>query len=216
MKFLLTSSYAYPFFSSLLIPLFCLYCSGPHRDLHSFPTRRSSDLLPPDQEQALERLRSACGPGREFERRGPGGAGAVTWLGARALALLGDRSALDAVLTQRFTPRGLLRLSLPAGPEVALPDLLTQWSAANAQLRRSGLFAQLDAQGRLQPGPRWRPGLLGAAAAATAPARRAAGPTSAADIERAALAGQPLRGLSLPALDAVGARWHRLRAQDCA
>src|SRR6266508_5494091 len=29
-------------FSVLL--LFCLYCYGDHRDLHSFPTRRSSDL----------------------------------------------------------------------------------------------------------------------------------------------------------------------------
>src|SRR5438034_5575921 len=27
-------------------PLFSSYCSGPHRDLHSFPTRRSSDLEP--------------------------------------------------------------------------------------------------------------------------------------------------------------------------
>src|SRR5690606_41893000 len=25
-------------------PLFFFHCSGPHRDLHSFPTRRSSDL----------------------------------------------------------------------------------------------------------------------------------------------------------------------------
>src|SRR5438477_6533854 len=25
-----------------------LYCQGAHRDLHSFPTRRSSDLEPPD------------------------------------------------------------------------------------------------------------------------------------------------------------------------
>src|SRR5690606_41666616 len=28
----------------LLLPVFLLYCSGDHRDLHSFPTRRSSDL----------------------------------------------------------------------------------------------------------------------------------------------------------------------------
>src|SRR5206468_12789374 len=29
---------------SLYRPLFSFYCSGHHRDLHSFPTRRSSDL----------------------------------------------------------------------------------------------------------------------------------------------------------------------------
>src|SRR5437899_11843375 len=29
------------------------YCSGDHRDLHSFPTRRSSDLLPRGLEEAL-------------------------------------------------------------------------------------------------------------------------------------------------------------------
>src|SRR5699024_12577542 len=28
----------------LSITLFCLYCSPHHRDIHSFPTRRSSDL----------------------------------------------------------------------------------------------------------------------------------------------------------------------------
>src|SRR5690606_41932183 len=33
-------SYLYSFFYSF----FCFYCSGHHRDLHSFPTRRSSDL----------------------------------------------------------------------------------------------------------------------------------------------------------------------------
>src|SRR5690606_42155248 len=30
---------------SHLVPLFCLHCSRDPRDLHSFPTRRSSDLL---------------------------------------------------------------------------------------------------------------------------------------------------------------------------
>src|SRR5206468_12913378 len=30
--------------SAPLLYLFFLYCSGAHRDLHSFPTRRSSDL----------------------------------------------------------------------------------------------------------------------------------------------------------------------------
>src|SRR5437867_13275017 len=34
-------SYALVFFS-----FFFFYCSGDHRDLHSFPTRRSSDLKP--------------------------------------------------------------------------------------------------------------------------------------------------------------------------
>src|SRR5690242_20832826 len=32
---------------SMLIYFFCVKCSGDHRDLHSFPTRRSSDLGPP-------------------------------------------------------------------------------------------------------------------------------------------------------------------------
>src|SRR5690349_25168477 len=27
-----------------ILRFFCFYCSGDHRDLHSFPTRRSSDL----------------------------------------------------------------------------------------------------------------------------------------------------------------------------
>src|SRR5437762_10040050 len=53
------------------LPIFFLYCSLPHRDLHSFPTRRSSDLEqlpggdpprePPAEqpaEQAGERLRA--------------------------------------------------------------------------------------------------------------------------------------------------------------
>src|SRR5690606_41933830 len=33
---------------STLLPTLCvfLYCSAHHRDLHSFPTRRSSDLIP--------------------------------------------------------------------------------------------------------------------------------------------------------------------------
>src|SRR5690606_39518922 len=29
----------------LILSLFFFYCSGAHRDLHSFPTRRSSDLV---------------------------------------------------------------------------------------------------------------------------------------------------------------------------
>src|SRR5207249_11612528 len=32
--------------SSTISPSFFFYCSGPPRDLHSFPTRRSSDLEP--------------------------------------------------------------------------------------------------------------------------------------------------------------------------
>src|SRR5207249_10230544 len=30
--------------SRVVAPFFCLHCAGDHRDLHSFPTRRSSDL----------------------------------------------------------------------------------------------------------------------------------------------------------------------------
>src|SRR5205807_9107327 len=40
---LLSSADSSSSFSSLLF-FFFFYCSGPHRDLHSFPTRRSSDL----------------------------------------------------------------------------------------------------------------------------------------------------------------------------
>src|SRR5207248_11507254 len=35
-----------------LISLFFFYCSADHRDLHSFPTRRSSDLLSATAHQA--------------------------------------------------------------------------------------------------------------------------------------------------------------------
>src|SRR5437773_7384958 len=43
----------------LLIILFFFYCSGDHRDLHSFPTRRSSDLGDPGEPL---RSRGARGP----------------------------------------------------------------------------------------------------------------------------------------------------------
>src|SRR5207248_11109744 len=33
------------YLTSLLLSIFCLYCSRANQDLHSFPTRRSSDLL---------------------------------------------------------------------------------------------------------------------------------------------------------------------------
>src|SRR5437763_12093608 len=50
-----------------LSPPFFFYCSGHHRDLHSFPTRRSSDLSrgPHDRDGERARLgpgRSRCGP----------------------------------------------------------------------------------------------------------------------------------------------------------
>src|SRR5205823_12879339 len=50
----------------LLIPpsalphLFFFHCSGPHRDLHSFPTRRSSDLA--STARVTSRLRLALVP----------------------------------------------------------------------------------------------------------------------------------------------------------
>src|SRR5207249_12301433 len=41
--------------------LFFFHCSRPHRDLHSFPTRRSSDLLV-HQVDLLEQLLDGLGP----------------------------------------------------------------------------------------------------------------------------------------------------------
>src|SRR5699024_12671515 len=44
----------------LLLPsfsFFFFYCSGAHRDLHSFPTRRSSDLIPASVCCSIERVR---------------------------------------------------------------------------------------------------------------------------------------------------------------
>src|SRR5437763_10984900 len=35
-----------PHFCHLSVFIFFFYCSAAHRDLHSFPTRRSSDLIP--------------------------------------------------------------------------------------------------------------------------------------------------------------------------
>src|SRR5699024_7217753 len=43
---LCTSSPIFPARSYLFFCFFFFYSSGDHRDLHSFPTRRSSDLLP--------------------------------------------------------------------------------------------------------------------------------------------------------------------------
>src|SRR5205085_11609676 len=47
--------YSIPPFSSS----FFFYCSGPHRDLHSFPTRRSSDLARRTPRARRARRRSA-------------------------------------------------------------------------------------------------------------------------------------------------------------
>src|SRR5438034_4026431 len=47
-----------------VFPFFFFYCSGHHRDLHSFPTRRSSDLCaaerPTSVSPPLRRSRSWC------------------------------------------------------------------------------------------------------------------------------------------------------------
>src|SRR5437763_14490846 len=42
-------------FLFLLLSYFFFYCSGDHRDLHSFPTRRSSDLVPCLERRAILR-----------------------------------------------------------------------------------------------------------------------------------------------------------------
>src|SRR5690349_4114930 len=42
--------------SSLLLSLFFFYRSGDHRDLHSFPTRRSSDLVEQRRAQVVRPL----------------------------------------------------------------------------------------------------------------------------------------------------------------
>src|SRR5205823_8879682 len=57
-----------------LVLLFFFQCSGAHRDLHSFPTRRSSDLdgegdEPLDRQRPLRRVRPGDRPGG----RGGGG-----------------------------------------------------------------------------------------------------------------------------------------------
>src|SRR5687767_15819001 len=45
---------------------FFFYCYGVHRDLHSFPTRRSSDLPPADSSMAASRVNrwELCRPSR--------------------------------------------------------------------------------------------------------------------------------------------------------
>src|SRR5205823_14205807 len=60
----------------LIPPLFSLSCSGDHRDLHSFPTRRSSDLPAPAdagwreaaalEPQLLADLAQMVGPAARF------------------------------------------------------------------------------------------------------------------------------------------------------
>src|SRR5438552_16558242 len=47
--------------SSFCVSFFFFYCYGDHRDLHSFPTRRSSDLAV-DRDEVRDLLR----PGEEF------------------------------------------------------------------------------------------------------------------------------------------------------
>src|SRR5437773_12138531 len=50
--------YSYLFFLdfSIFVLVFFFYWSGHHRDLHSFPTRRSSDLLVGGLAHAIERV----------------------------------------------------------------------------------------------------------------------------------------------------------------
>src|SRR5205809_5334961 len=45
MTYCLSSGYSMNSYSIRLLAPFFFYCSAPHRDLHSFPTRRSSDLF---------------------------------------------------------------------------------------------------------------------------------------------------------------------------
>src|SRR5438874_8275009 len=64
-----------------LVIFFFFYCYGDHRDLHSFPTRRSSDLIAPTGEARVDAHR-----GRPAGHAGPAhsqGAfgGTDTWLG---------------------------------------------------------------------------------------------------------------------------------------
>src|SRR5437867_13422894 len=40
---------------------FFFYCSGAHRDLHSFPTRRSSDLTAESRRHGIEIIRETVG-----------------------------------------------------------------------------------------------------------------------------------------------------------
>src|SRR5207247_7824162 len=62
-----------PFYSSSAL---FFQCHGPLLDLHSFPTRRSSDLFINSQSEALRCIRQYAIAGRECDR--------VWWSGVRA------------------------------------------------------------------------------------------------------------------------------------
>src|SRR5438046_6697901 len=70
--------HAHQLVRSRVITSFYFYCSGDHRNLHSFPTRRSSDLetsggARPDVVRALHRVVGqgrACHRYRGFQRQG--------------------------------------------------------------------------------------------------------------------------------------------------
>src|SRR5204862_7436021 len=49
--------------------LFSFYCSGAHRDLHSFPTRRSSDLELPVEKNELARAPGLASSARSIDAR---------------------------------------------------------------------------------------------------------------------------------------------------
>src|SRR5205085_5055970 len=60
------SSHSWLTFGRPLLPLFFFYCSRSHPDLHSFPTRRSSDLV-----SSIAAGRSLNGALVELARSGP-------------------------------------------------------------------------------------------------------------------------------------------------
>src|SRR5439155_26493954 len=83
---------------------FFLHCSADHRDLHSFPTRRSSDLRTGGsrrRRRKRRRMKHAVGAVDEF------GAGTIriVKIGSRSIGIINNGEKLYAVLKDRKSTR---------------------------------------------------------------------------------------------------------------
>src|SRR5207249_6168259 len=76
--------------SRVVAPFFCLHCAGDHRDLHSFPTRRSSDLA------------KTLLVDHRWARVGSSNLNVSSLLGNYELDLLAECNQLAAALAQQF------------------------------------------------------------------------------------------------------------------
>jgi hypothetical protein len=95
---------------------------------------------------------------QEFQRYGPDGLGARTWLGAHLAALIGRERLNSCSAPVQDTDWGGVRIDLVDQPWTAdFPSLHAQQQHLQQCLAPSGAFGDYTQSFKYQPGPQWTP-----------------------------------------------------------